>query len=48
MFMDLNAIRKPLSSSVRVTNYSVRNRPYEARGLAKGLVPCIPPSLERT
>ena len=38
--MDLNAIRKSLIFLGQITNYSVRNRPHEARGLARG--PCIP------
>jgi hypothetical protein len=47
--MDLNDIRKSPIFLGQVTNYSPRNRPYEAsrRGLARGQVISISPSLER-
>jgi hypothetical protein len=47
--MDFNVIRKSSTLLGRVTNYSLRNRPYEAsrRGVARGHVTFIPPNLER-
>jgi len=47
--MDLNVIRKSPIFLGQVTNYSLRNRPYEAlkRGLARGQVTSIISSPER-
>jgi hypothetical protein len=47
--MDLNVIGKSPMFLGQVTNYSLRNRPYEAsrRGLARGHVISISSSLER-
>jgi hypothetical protein len=48
--MALNILRKSAIFLVRITKYSVRNRPYKAleKGLARKLIPSIPPNLERT